>query len=465
MRYILQEEYILCGWEKMPYALKNIKAGMTRAVAERPFELLFSCSGKKEIHMDRLDEKERRFLEAALKDGVIRQAKDGETRDLVYHRYKGMWKDTVQWSITGKCNYRCRHCFQSAPEGVLGEPTFAQCMEILHQLHDCGIDKIGLTGGEPLIRKDLLLILDEIKRLGMHVTMIYSNGRLVTDPFLDELEKRDMRPIFQISFDGVGCHDWMRGVEGAEKIALDTFRRLKRRDFEANSAMCLCKDNVASMRETVRELAKAGCTRLKFQRSMPMGEWASQKEHFLSYDETLQAYLDYLPQYKEDGMPLDLQMEGFFGYSASSGYMNLSNRHGKEEMLDKMPPCGVIESSLYIGPNGAVTPCMSMNGSAVEAQFPNIFEMSLDRILKDSSYTTLTGYRVKDVLDHTPKCRNCRYRLECCAGCRAFALGEDGTDYLSYDPITCKILTEGWSERLDQVAGALFGKDDAGTIT
>ena len=167
----------------------------------------------------------------------------------------------------------------------------------------------------------------------------------------------------------------------------------------------------------------------------------------------------YLPVYKEDGMPMAIQMEGFCMCSRENGYRNLANRHGREKDFGIMPPCGVIESSLYIGPNGAVTPCMSMNGAAIESRFPNIFEMPLDKILTDSDYSRITGYRVKDVFEHTPKCHDCKYRTRCCSGCRAFAVGEDGEDYLSVDPITCKILTEGWADRLDDIATKLFGPE------
>ena len=457
MRYILNENLILCGWKRKPFAIKNMSVNKAVALKERDFELLFMCSGKKDIDMEKLDDADKTFFENVLKEGVIREAKEGETRNLTYHQYKGRWKSSVQWSITGKCNYCCKHCFQSAPEGVLGEPTLDQCLYVLQQLNECGIGDISITGGEPLIRSDFYAILDEMKRLGMTLSTLYSNGKLVTDELLDELEKRDMKPSFQISFDGVGCHDWMRGVEGAEETALAAFRRLKERGYAASSAMCITKDNAPTVRQTVLKLAEVGCRSLKLQRCMPMGEWADQPEHYLDYDDALQLYLDYLPQYKEDGMPIPIQMEGFCMVSKDVGYRNLADRHGKEEILDSMPPCGVIESSLYIGPNGAVTPCMSMNGAAIESQFPNIFKMPLDKILTDSEYSRITAYRVKDVFEHTPKCRDCKYRTKCCAGCRAFAVGEEGEDYLGVDPVTCKILTEGWSDKLDEVATKLFG--------
>ena len=46
-------------------------------------------------------------------------------------------------------------------------------------------------------------MVDEILKRNMFITTIYSNGLLVTDAFLDELEKRGTQTTIQFSFDGV----------------------------------------------------------------------------------------------------------------------------------------------------------------------------------------------------------------------------------------------------------------------
>ena len=457
MRYILNKDYNLCGWRNMPYALKSFSRMKVMPLTLKQLKLLFACSGKKELAVDAFDDESRVFFDMLLREEIIREALEGERRTLAYTEYQGIFKQDVQWSVTGRCNYNCRHCFQSAPDEVLGHPSLGQCLDIVHQLKECGVMRVALTGGEPLIRGDFWDIVDEIYRCGMSVSTIYSNGKLVTEEFMDQIEKRGIHPHFQISFDGVGSHDWMRNVPGAEKIALDAIRLISNQGCSVGSAMCLCRENVSSIRQTVRTLAEAGCSGLKLQRCMPMGEWAGQKEHFLTYEETLQAYLDYLPLYKEDGMPMNIQAEGFYSCSEKTGLVNLSDRKGDEESLGNMPPCGIIKTSFYIGPNGAVTPCMSMCGSKIEAQFPNLSDMKLKDILTDSNYTKLTGYSVKDVMDHNEKCADCKYRCQCCAGCRAFAVGAEGCDYLAVDPITCKILTEGWYEKLEKVREEVFG--------
>ena len=49
-------------------------------------------------------------------------------------------------------------------------------------------------------------MVDEILKRNMFITTIYSNGLLVTDAFLDELEKRGIQTTIQFSFDGVDHH-------------------------------------------------------------------------------------------------------------------------------------------------------------------------------------------------------------------------------------------------------------------
>ena len=50
-----------------------------------------------------------------------------------------------------------------------------------------GVRKIRLTGGEPLVRRDFLEIVDALLERGIMIPTIYSNGRLVTDELLDTL--------------------------------------------------------------------------------------------------------------------------------------------------------------------------------------------------------------------------------------------------------------------------------------
>lgn len=457
MRYVLDERFVLRGWNKLPYALLDQQKNRAIFVNRDDFIFLLKLNGKQDIDELLEDENKKKILEILEKEKAVHEAAPGETRNLYYQFYPAMYKSSVHWSITGKCNYRCRHCFQSAPEGLLGEPSLEQCLDLIRQFDECGIRDISLTGGEPLIREDFFDIVDEIVNRGMRVTTIYSNGKLVTPEFLKKMEEHKIHPAFQISFDGVGWHDWMRGVEGAEQIALDAIKLLHDSGYGVSSAMCLSRENAGSIRETVNTLAKAGCRGLKLQCTTPEGEWTKEKEHYLSTEEAFQIYLDYLPQYKEDGCPLGLQMEGFFIYHPEDeSYSIPEEKNLPEDKLDDFTPCGIIKSTLYVGPNGAIVPCMSMGGLEVEKQFPNVFETPLKVILTDSSYTEKITKSVRYMLDSQEECRECPHRCSCCGGCRAFGVAEQPDNYFAPDPVACIMHKGGWIDKVHEVADKLW---------
>ena len=64
--------------------------------------------------------------------------------------------DYLRISVTKNCNFRCLYCMPSAPE-IIDERVIAlpQMLEFLKIAMDFGVRKIRITGGEPLLRKDL----------------------------------------------------------------------------------------------------------------------------------------------------------------------------------------------------------------------------------------------------------------------------------------------------------------------
>ena len=101
----------------------------------------------------------------------------------------------------------------SAPHAKLPQPSLEECLGIIDQMAACGVPFVSLTGGEPLVRSDFLELVDHILSRGMHISVIMSNGSLVTEELLCALEERGVRCEFNMSFDGVdGWHDWLRGV-------------------------------------------------------------------------------------------------------------------------------------------------------------------------------------------------------------------------------------------------------------
>ena len=153
-RYILTPAYALRGWKLLPYAVQNLFYPRTEFFREDDWKLFSACDGRTDIDWDALNEEQRGKYEHWEKGGFIRRAGDGERLlpEQEYIFYPARFKESVQWSITGRCNYKCRHCFMSAPHAAQGEPTWEQLMHMLDAFERCGVRNLNLTGGEPMFR-------------------------------------------------------------------------------------------------------------------------------------------------------------------------------------------------------------------------------------------------------------------------------------------------------------------------
>ena len=145
-RYILEDGYAFRGWKLLPFAIQYRYAPLTEFFMEYQYKLLMDCDGKTDIDWNSLDNKEREYYDKWEKGGLIRRAAKGEEL-LPYQQYKyynARFKQLVQWSITGRCNYRCRHCFMSAPHAAQGEPTWEELMTMLDAFSRCGIRNLHI---------------------------------------------------------------------------------------------------------------------------------------------------------------------------------------------------------------------------------------------------------------------------------------------------------------------------------
>jgi len=84
----------------------------------------------------------------------------------------------IRIELTYRCNMNCDFCFNKSHISYRELPT-KDILKILSKIKEEGIDKIKFTGGEPLLRKDLLQIVKFSKKIGLFV-MLNTNGLLVT---------------------------------------------------------------------------------------------------------------------------------------------------------------------------------------------------------------------------------------------------------------------------------------------
>ena len=460
MKYILDRRYRLRGWHKLPTGLYDTLQHEAQFFAPESYRLLLHCDGDHEIDTDELPDKQKELMEGLLAKEIIRPAGwlDFLLPEQQYKTYPARYRREVHWSVTGECNLQCRHCFMSAPDGKHGSPSYEEILRVADMLAECGVFRVGLTGGEPLIRSDLLHILDALREREIALTIIYTNGWLVDERLLDALEERGMHPNFQLSFDGVGCHDFLRGIPGAEERTLNALRLLNERGYNTSVSMCVHKKNAHTIRQSVNLLASLGVSGVKCGSMMELGEWAKEevKALQLTRTEEQQIFEGYIPQYFEDNAPVAIMLSGAFMYSPGDDHWNIYNeRRCSEEEEGDMLSCGVLAHSFYIGADGMVCPCMGMADCGFADHFPSLNKMTLSEILKDSELIKYEYATVKDIRDRNEKCRSCRFVDRCTGGCRNSVLIA-GDDYYGIDTSLCEFFENGWDQRIREIAQPAF---------
>jgi len=122
----------------------------------------------------------------------------------------------AQWLITRKCNYKCAGCnvWKEQDEKELSTDEIKKGLDILEKM---GIIELVISGGNPLLRKDIGEIIEYASE--RFVTTVYDNGSMAAKK-VDVLKKADFAAISIDSLDEKK-NDSIKDVQGAWKNAMN----------------------------------------------------------------------------------------------------------------------------------------------------------------------------------------------------------------------------------------------------
>src|SRR3954467_5469362 len=86
----------------------------------------------------------------------------------------------ICWRITRRCNLHCPHCLAGDLSKYISEADTQTYFHFINIMAECGVTRIVFTGGEPLIRTDLLSILRRTQERGI-MSQITTNALTITD--------------------------------------------------------------------------------------------------------------------------------------------------------------------------------------------------------------------------------------------------------------------------------------------
>ena len=76
------------------------------------------------------------------------------------------------------CNFKCRHCLVSAPDAHHPQLPLSDCLHIVDEIASCGINRVDITGGEPLVRNDFEEIVKALSKYGIDIGVMFTNASL-----------------------------------------------------------------------------------------------------------------------------------------------------------------------------------------------------------------------------------------------------------------------------------------------
>lgn len=336
-------------------------------------------------------------------------------------------------SLTLLCNQGCQHCWVNARKALEDELSTDEICSILRQARDLGAEQVKLTGGEPFTRKDFLSILLFALNLGYRVS-VETNGLLLRDDYLDQLDPFKQRLHFYISLDGATArtHDAFRNSPGAYDKTVRTLHRLAQRQFYFSIHTVANKTNLHEILPLYKMISSIGALQHKVILSIHrLGRGANAQDKSLDVEDII-------------SFTSSLEEINFWDYrwqleQNSTGTRLMTTLPPAFHPLDRInaSSCGWSVDFCGILANGKVAMC---HGAYETEQVVagSIRDDSLEHIWKHSQFfTTSRGY---DFSALKGICGNCAVAPACRGLCRATTVAEYG-ELLAPYPL-CQIMYE-----------------------
>ncbi len=250
----------------------------------------------------------------------------------------------IAWEVTRRCPLKCRHCRAGAADVPYSrELSTAECLRVLDSLvppNGAPAPMIIWTGGEPMLRPDILELVAHATRLGIRSVMAPC-GMLVTEERLRELKSVGVTAC-SFSLDGPDAtsHDAFRGVPSAyENVtrAMQVAHAIGM-PFQVNTTVSTL--NVDRLDEIHAKAVELGAAKLDLFFLVPVGRGKGIADYALSPEQTNQV-LDWAFA-KAEGGPLAIKETCC--PSAPRYWVQWKQTHGSADCPQsaQRPPCGCL---------------------------------------------------------------------------------------------------------------------------
>jgi radical SAM protein with 4Fe4S-binding SPASM domain len=347
----------------------------------------------------------------------------------------------VSWNLTYRCNLACEHCYLDAgPKPLVGTGNFAdrselsteECFKVIDELAAFAPECMTiLTGGEPLLRRDILEIVRRASERGLWV-VVGTNGVRVTENVARRLADAGARGL-SLSLDALDPerHDGFRRVRGAWQNTVDGAEILTRTGLPFIVQTTAGSHNLGELEaiaDFAHERLAARVWNLYFLVPTGRGQFVSDISP-AQYDDVLASLYRIQAKYTGRMLVNAKCAPHYIKTVLERGPLPGANggdaeSHPIRTYSGGAGGCPAGTHYMGIRPNGDVTPCPYLPVFAGNLRTAALADLW-------SSSELFTGIRRRTALGG--RCGDCELNSHC-GGCRARAYGMTG-DVMSEDPL------------------------------
>lgn len=223
---------------------------------------------------------------------------------------------TLFFEVTSRCNALCDHCgsrCSSLKKEELSAETFKKVLDDVAENFGTKAIMLNITGGEPLMRKDLFEITKHADNLGFKWGLV-TNGMLITDDVINKMKETHMSTI-TISLDGMkNTHEEFRHVPGSFDKIISGIQKLKKSNFieHLQVTFIATKNNIDELPEVYRLLSMLEIDSLRISGIDPIGRAKDNENLMLSQEDYLFLF-DFIKKHSTSPLPVVWSCTHYFG--------------------------------------------------------------------------------------------------------------------------------------------------------
>ncbi|MBF0486447.1 MAG: radical SAM protein [Candidatus Omnitrophica bacterium] len=331
------------------------------------------------------------------------------------------------WNVISQCNLRCGHCYRDSASGVVEQGlSDDKCLSLVREIAFVNPPILLLTGGEPLLRKNIFSIIAACKAVGLRVGLS-TNGTLIDRAMAEKIAQAGVNYV-GVSIDGdEDSHDKFRGFSGAYGASWEGLKHLNSLGVKTGVRFTLTAANSHELLNVLHKTVQSGIQRFCLYHLVYAGRASAGLD--LSVAAKRECMARFLKRVKElskshpdlEVLTTDNPADGIF----MARYSN--NEDAILSCISSHGGCSAGDRVVYLDSTGDVYPCQFLRNHSLG----NVKESSLDHIWKNLENEFLSQLRNKKSFLEG-KCGTCSHG-EICGGCRARALAYHGS-FWAEDP-------------------------------